>query len=408
MKQRVDNYRAARLTMSTKRRRCADGGQANTLSWNHAPVVVGSAHDLLTTPGHRPLQVGSHCSGWASEGLALQALNIPHRHLFACDNEPSVETLLRTCFDIGMFFRDFAHPDSVALAPTVDVYVNGWPCQPQSNMGNGQGSDDSRSLVVDYMMEYLARKLPRCFVLENVASTLQARYSDWFEAILEALRTVREPSTGGAAYEVVWKVCHSEEAGLQQRRSRLYIVGARKIWYGAAHGNPEFEWPSALAPRRLESFLDRAEDGTLVMGDGAVSDPSLLTSVAMRNLLHMETQFEELGYDPTRYHVIVDIAASPTRQHFSVGICPTITRQRGGCRGFYITSLNRRLSLSELIRLQGASPERFVDGIRAIGPTARGEICGNAMSPPGLQGILRNLLPSMGLMRVLAMRCAEQ
>jgi site-specific DNA-cytosine methylase len=85
----------------------------------------------------------------------LESLNIPHQHLFACDNEPKVEVLLRECFDIGTFFRDSSHPDSVALAPTVDIYLNGWPCQPNSNMGNRQGSADHRSNVVADMLLYL-------------------------------------------------------------------------------------------------------------------------------------------------------------------------------------------------------------------------------------------------------------
>jgi len=388
---------AVRLTMSPKRKRRVDGHKANTLRWNSAPTVVGSAYGLLKTPGQRPLTVGSHCTGWATEGLALESLNLPHQHLFACDNEPAVEVLLRRCFDIGMFFREASHPDSVALAPSVDIYLNGWPCQPQSNMGNRQGPADHRSLVVDYMIQYLAQKRPRCFVLENVASALQSRYSPWMEAIMQTLQSIGESECGESAYEIFFAVCNSEDAGLPQRRKRLYIVGANKKFYGATHGNPIFRWPHPLLPRGMESVLDRREDGTLVMGDGAISDPSLLTPTAMRNLLNMETQLQELGCNPSQHHIIVDVAASPSRQHFSVGICPTITKQRGGCRGFYNSHLNRRLTVSEMIRLQGASPDRFCNGANEIGSTAMGEICGNAMSPPVVQRILQNLLPSVGL-----------
>ena len=104
--------------------------------------------------------------------------------------------------------------------------------------------------------------------------------------------------------------------------------------------------------------------------------------------------------DPTQYHIIVDIAASKTRPNFHIdGICPTITKQRGGCQGFFNTFVNRRLTVSEMIRLQGASPDRFVKGVSKIGSRAMGRICGNAMSPPVVQRILQNLLPSVGLVR---------
>ena len=389
----------ARLTMPKPKKRKLE--RANTLRWNDAPAVKGSAYNLLKTPGQRPLRVGSHCSGWASEGLSLEALDLPHQHIFACDNDHGVEVLLKKCFDIGTFFREMSHPDSIALAPVVDVYVNGWPCQPQSNMGNGLGSEDSRSQVVDHLVKYLAQKLPRCFVLENVAAILHKRHLDWFEAILAALRTIQDPSTGEAAYEVLWETCKSEDAGLAQRRSRVYVVGAMKKWYGTTRGNPDFQWPPAEAPRPLEDFLDRAPDGSLMRGDGSISDPSLLRGTEMRNLLRMETQFEELGKDPAQYHIIVDVAASPSRAQLAVGMCPTITKHRGGLRGFYITSLNRRLSVSEMIRLQGASPERFMAALDDIGHKAMGEICGNAMSPPVLTRILQSLLPSVGLTSAL-------
>ena len=388
---------AVSLTMPSKRKRCVDGDRANTLRWNSAPTVVGSAYGLLKTPGKRPLTVGSHCTGWATESLALELLDLPHQHLFACDSEPKVEILLRRCFDIGIFFREACHPDSVALAPTVDIYLNGWPCQPLSNMGNRQGPADHRSLVVDYMIRYLAQKLPRCFVLENVASALHSRHSAWMEAIMKTLKSISERGSGEPAYELFYDVCNSEGAGLPQRRKRLYIVGARKQFYGATHGNRNFWWPTPLLPRGMESFLDRNEDGTLVVGDGAISDPSLLNPTAMRNLLNMETQLQEVGRDPSQYHIIVDVAASPTRQQFSVGTCPTITKHRGGGRGFYNTRLNRRLSVSEMIRFQGASPDRFLNAANEIGSTAMGEICGNAMSPPLVQRILQSLLPSVGL-----------
>ena len=376
-----------------------NGADANTLCWNSEPAVVGSAHGLLRTPGQRPLRIGSHCTGWATEGLALESMNIPHTHSFACDKERSVEILLRECFDIGIFFRDATHPDSVALAPEVDLYLNGWPCQPHSSMGDRRGPEDNRALLVDYMIQYLAQKLPRCFILENVASALEKRFKPWMDAIMETLRSLKE-SSGESAYEIFSTVCDSKDAGLPQRRKRLYIIGARKKFYGVTHNNPDFHWPYQVKPCTLESILDKNEDETLVMGDGATSDPSLMTTTVLRNLENVWKKMLEHDVDPTQYHIIVDIAASKTRQNFHIeGICPTITKQRGGCQGFFNTFVNRRLTVSEMIRLQGASPDRFVKGVSKIGSRAMGRICGNAMSPPVVQRILQNLLPSVGLVR---------
>eukprot|EP00973_Karenia_brevis_P082771 11472860-Karenia_brevis.AAC.1 len=140
----------------------------NVLEWSQQPSVLGNRFDLLRTALRRPLTIGSHCTGWSSEGMALEQLGIPHSHAFACDAEPSVERLLKSTYDIGVFFRDMLQQTSIDLAPSVDLYVCGWACQPHSRMGTQDGFDDPRSLVVDKMLDYLAQKLPRCFVLENV------------------------------------------------------------------------------------------------------------------------------------------------------------------------------------------------------------------------------------------------
>ena len=101
-----------------------------TQRWSSVPKVVGEHFHLLRTIAQRPLQIGSHCSGWCSEGLALENLNLPHQHAFASDKDPSVQTLLKMSFDIGLFFPNMMSQEAISFAPTVDIYVCGFPCQP--------------------------------------------------------------------------------------------------------------------------------------------------------------------------------------------------------------------------------------------------------------------------------------
>ena len=63
----------------------------------------------------------------------------------------------------------------------------------------------------------------------------------------------------------------------------------------------------------------------------------------------------------------------------------------------YVINVSRRLSLTEMIRLQGACPQRLAPGMQCITKSQMGQICGNAMSVPVFQEILRWLLPSVGL-----------
>ena len=330
---------------------------ANSLSdgnaevWNNSPSVVGTSFWKLRTPMRRALHVGTHCSGLCAETLALEHMDIPHKSLFACDSSEAVQTLLQCSFDIGMFFHDILHASAVEMAPHVDLYVNGFPCPPCSRMGNNLGPRDPRSQVVYPMLQYLESKLPTCFVLENVASITNSRHADYCMSIIDALEALQDPVTQEPAYTVFMGLCDSMDMGLPQSRKRFFVVGALNRCYGNAHGNPEFFWPALLPPANIVDFLDKDANGELVKGNGGNDDPSLLSQVSLRNLIHMQQDFDAIAMSPADFHVIVDICASPTRQHYTVGHCPTITKARGEEFGFYITSLNRTDNMKPIMKL---------------------------------------------------------
>ena len=165
-----------------KKRQVEAQARVNVLEWSRDPAIVGHRFDVLRQG--RPLNIGSHCTGWSTEGMALENLGVPHRHVFACDSEPSVERLLKNTYDIGIFFRDMLQPDSIYLAPCVDLYVCGWACQPHSRMGSQDGFEDPRSLVLDRMLEYITQKLPTCFVLENVPAVNEGNQKAMFGLVI--------------------------------------------------------------------------------------------------------------------------------------------------------------------------------------------------------------------------------
>ena len=309
----------------------------NAYLWNSSPCVLGTDYEKLRSK--RPLRIGSHCTGWASEALALELENIPHQHVFACDSCSSVETLLKCSFDIGLFFKDANHESSIRLAPHVDFYACGFPCQPFSDMGMHGDFNDDRTLPITKMLRYLKTKLPTCFVLENVATLTHANHALSCSAILDELDALVDPMTNTRAYTVFVRILNTKHYRLAHSRPRCFIVGALARCCG--HGNPDFEWPAIQPPSSIESVLDKNRDGSFVRGCGSVSDPSLLKSVPFRNLLSMQNDFDAIGKNPADFHVIVDIGASPSREQYCLGLCPAITKRRGSGQELFITSLNR-------------------------------------------------------------------
>jgi hypothetical protein len=115
----------------------------------------------------KALTVGSDCAGLCSEGLALELLGIPHKHIFAAESNPQVRKLIRNLHgDSIQYFDDVVTRDNAA-APKVHLYVFGAPCQPWSPAGHGKGLQDDRGKVLIHCLRYIKDKLPTLVLMEN-------------------------------------------------------------------------------------------------------------------------------------------------------------------------------------------------------------------------------------------------
>ena len=67
-------------------------------------------------------------------------------------------------------FFDACSVEFMDHAPAVDLLEGGFPCQPWSSMGLGEGAHDKegRGIVWLASLRYVKRTLPRVAILENV------------------------------------------------------------------------------------------------------------------------------------------------------------------------------------------------------------------------------------------------
>lgn len=74
------------------------------------------------------------------EGLALEMLGIPHKHIFASEKSRHVRHLLYQLYGRSAmrYYSDLTARDN-RKAPTCHLYVFGFPCQPFSSVGLRQG-----------------------------------------------------------------------------------------------------------------------------------------------------------------------------------------------------------------------------------------------------------------------------
>ena len=315
------------------------------------------------------LRVGSHCSGWLGESQALANLGIQHRVVMASDNDPSAKKIIQDNFTVEHFYDNMMTVD-VKDMPKCDLYVCGFPCQPYSTAGLNMGIADNRSEPKDKMLEYICTKKPSIIILENVAN-LRTRHHDIFDEIVKKL-------LGLKIYSVKHQILDTQEYGIPQRRKRLYIVAIRKRL---------LRLPFAF-PRRMRScpplstFMDRDRRGVIRKQKKI---DSTLSQTALNNIMAMMGKLEKKGIKPFETDVIVDVNAGRFHCH-AINQCPTITAARGKQLGFFHLRLKRRLSMPELMRLQGADPEKLFTG--GLAKTNLGNIVGNAMSINVLEAVI--------------------
>merc|ERR1740123_37645 len=147
-----------------------------------------------------------------------------------------------------VFYDDLTKRDNTK-APTADLYVAGFPCQPFSTAGLQQGFSDARGRgeIFWHVRDYLEQKKPRVFVLENVSGLVKIKGGEYYRAILEALDALN-------TYNVYSRIMDTKEHGIPHSRRRIYFVGISKC-----HDDGSFRFPEPVARPSIELFLDPPE-----------------------------------------------------------------------------------------------------------------------------------------------------
>ena len=130
-------------------------------------MAKGSVPACPQSHNHCGLTVGSACSGWCSDLLALQRLGRRHTCCFASDIDPHGKTLCSRTYQHCRWIDDVTSDEFLHL-PAVDLFTAGFPCQPFSLAGMALGMDEERGILVLFLIRYIGQARPRCFILENV------------------------------------------------------------------------------------------------------------------------------------------------------------------------------------------------------------------------------------------------
>jgi DNA (cytosine-5)-methyltransferase 1 len=309
--------------------------------------------------------------------MALKRLEVPYKHMFACDIERHVRNHIAENFSAAKWFDDLLLRDnSSRTTPEVQLYIAGFPCQPFSSAGLKKGFKDKRGTVFFGCADYIDSKRPWTFLLENVGKLINHDGGKTLKKVMQTLKNI-----GNGAYAVDWKLLNTQDHGVPQSRPRVYIVGIRKD-----RQRSEISFPEPLPRVSIESFLDPVEHAP-TMADLPPGNSKTARSNVERILKKLMVE----GKTPLTKTFTIDHGSSAYRCSVMEDAVMCMTKSRAG--GHWVTSRGRTMNLDEMLRCQGM--ERCFKQVTT--DRQLGSMIGNAMSQNVLERLLIKVLPAAGL-----------
>jgi len=303
---------------------------------------------------HRPLRVGTDCSGIEAPIVALQQLGLPFSHEFSSEIDKHCIATIKANFHPKILFGDMKDRKLKDI-PDIDIYVCGFPCQPFSLAGKREGIRDPRGTLFWECLRVIRYKKPMIFVLENVRGLLSIDQGRTFQTILSELEKLK-------IYNVRWKVLNTADYGIPQSRKRVFLVGILKT-----KEKKPFAWPEPIRCRPLEEFVDWQD-----------TNKTDLTTKNQSQLKKMNPQA-----------VFLDLAFANKFFPMANKICSCICAKSN----FINLYLMRPMNHKELCVLQGF-PSTFIIGNAP--KTVNIRMIGNSMSTTVLMCLFKSIFQTLG------------
>ena len=168
------------------------------------------------------MRIGSLCSGIGGLDLAVEQ-HYDATLSWCADNDRHAATVMRRHWPDALNLGDITTVDWGRVQP-VDIITAGYPCQPFSQAGKRQGSNDERHLWPN-IRDAIDTLRPSVVVLENVTGHLSLGGREVVGSLAEL------------GYCVRWGVVRAADAGAAHRRARWFCAATAADSRGQRHGS---------------------------------------------------------------------------------------------------------------------------------------------------------------------------
>lgn len=118
------------------------------------------------------LKLATVFSGIGAIEQALQKIKVPHKIIFACDNDKFVKESYFANYNFNAWYDDVNDINGHYFKNKIDLFVGGSPCQSFSHLGNRQGINDLRGFLIYEFIRLVDEMKPKMFIFENVKGLL--------------------------------------------------------------------------------------------------------------------------------------------------------------------------------------------------------------------------------------------
>ena len=385
----------------SKRRRCHIGNVNATVTspaktpavpWRKTIISAGVTSELAPVLDEwltREITVGTDFCGMGMPILGLEKLQIPFRHIFACegDSDASCRRLIEHRFNPASIYTatDILNNDR---REAVDLYVFDAPCVKSKCEGSSFGDPN----LIRAACKYCLRARPRVIVSMSLNQVTSRKHAN----ILKEVKAALAPH-----YVLHKRILNSVDYGLRQERRQLYFVAIRKDCYmplarDKTRGQTGFCWPpgSTRVKPDIDAFLDpKTECDTWKrLPDKSPMNRRKYDECRKQELVKTAIRkLQAAGLHPERHPTFVNMCSKGARSRTNE-MC-TMTRSHCERFGYWVTSRGRPVTLSELCRFQGADLSDFgnLDECR-VSRSQFASMLGASTSLPVIMSVLKHAI----------------